>query len=192
MFPTGEELRRGLAAVVPLFSFDDSGLSLLPRDGPSALRSFLVMSLTLPPFVVQILVLQRDQAMEPLGLHFFFVWLLAYVVSWVLLPLLVLEFGQGKPFESRVAHFIIAYNWLQLPIEYMHFIADILPEGLGSLLAFIVLLFGLSLQWFVVKRTLGFAGLGATALVGLAFFLNIIIFLVASDMTELVPKLQDP
>ncbi len=192
MFPTGEELRRGLAAVVPLFSFDDSGLSLLPRDGPSALRSFLVMSLTLPPFLVQILVLQRDQAMEPLGLHFFGVWILAYVVSWTLLPLLLIEFGQGKPFEGRIAYFLIAYNWLQLPIEYMHFIADILPEGLGSLLAFMVLLYSLALQWFLIKRTLGFAGLGATALVAFAFFLNITIFLIASDMTELVPKLQDP
>ncbi|GAB5467353.1 MAG: hypothetical protein Kilf2KO_03830 [Rhodospirillales bacterium] len=189
MFPTGEELRRGLAAVVPLFSYNDSGLGLLGRDGRTALRSFLVMTLTLPPFAVQLLVLQRDQAMEPLGLHFVLVWLLGYIVAWTLLPLLLIEFGKGKDFADRVPHFISAYNWLALPVAYLRFLAEILPLGLGGFLAFLLTMYIFSLEWFLARRLLGLSGLGAAALVALAFFLNVLVIVIATDMTELVPKL---
>lgn len=191
MFPTGEELRRGLAAVLPLFKYDDSGLVLLPRDRFTAWRSFLVMGLTLPPYAVHVLILQSDHELEQVSPHFLLIWLLAYVVKWMLFPLLLLEVGRGKSFEARVPHFISAYNWLTLPVVYLHFVIEILPGGISDLLGFMLMLYAMTLDWFLGKKALGLSGWGAAGLVAVIFFLTFAVILGATDMTELVPKLQE-
>ncbi|MEO1192894.1 MAG: hypothetical protein AAFY02_14120 [Pseudomonadota bacterium] len=189
MFPTGEELRRGLAAVLPAFTFKDHGLEMIGKDRLTAWRSFLVMSLTFPPFALQILMLQRDQAMEPFGLHYIFVWGLAYVVAWTTLPLLLLEFGKGRDFEDRVPHFIACYNWLALPVAYLRFLVNILPFGETGFLSFLLTIYIFSVEWFLAKRVLGLNGMGAAAIVAVSFFLSVMIIVIATDLTELVPQL---
>ncbi len=191
MFPTGEEVRRGLAAVLPLFSFNDSGLGLLPNDRWTAWRSFLAGVLALPPFMVFVLVQQREGPVEPLGLHFFAVWILAYILLWTALPLLLLEFGRGKPFEARLPHFIAAYNWLLLPIAYLRFITMILPAPLDVLFAMPFLVYVLGLKWYLTRKSLGVSGSGAAAVVAVAFFLSLTIVDIAFDSTAEEIKLPN-
>ncbi len=191
MFPTGEELRRGLAAVLPLFSFKDSGLGLLQGDNWTAWRSFLAAVLALPPFLVFMLVQQREEPMEPLGLHFFLVWLLAYVLLWTALPLVMLEVGRKKAFAPRLAHFIAAYNWLLLPVAYLRFLVSILPEPLSGLLMPIFVFYIFGVKWYLARKSLGISGWGATAIVALGFFLSLNIVNLAFSLTEMGIKLPD-
>lgn len=189
MFPTGEELRRGLAAVLPLFTFKDSGLALLQGDAWTAWRSFLAGTLAFPPFLLFVLVQEREGPVEPLGLHFFLVWILAYVLLWTVLPLILLEVGRNKTFAPRLPHFIAAFNWLLVPIAYLRVFVMMLPEPLSALLMPVVMFYVLGLKWFLARKSLGISAWGAVAIVALGFFLSINIVNLAFSLTELDIKL---
>ncbi len=191
MFPTGEELRRGLAAVLPLFSFKDSGLGLIGRDRWTAWRSFLAGVVAFPPFVVFILVQQREEAVEPLGFHFFAVWLLSYILLWVALPLILLEVGRNKTFAPRLPHFIAAYNWLLLPIAYMRFIIAIMPEPLNGLLMPFFIFYVFGMKWYLARKCLEISGWGATAIVAVGFFLSLNIVNLAFGLTEMEIRMPE-
>lgn len=191
MFPTGEELRRGLAAVLPLFSFKDSGLGLIGSDRWTAWRSFLAGTLALPPFVVFVLVQQRETAAEPLGFHFFLVWILSYILLWTALPIILLEVGRNKSFAPRLAHFIAVYNWLLLPIAYLRFIIAILPEPMNSLFMPFFIFYVFGMKWYLARKSLGISGWGATAIVALGFFLSLNIVNLAFGLTEAEIRLPE-
>lgn len=182
-FPSGDELRRGLAGVLPFFALDSSGLALLPRDGASALASFKVMTLALPAFPILLAEMLRDTAVEPLGPHLVLVWLLAYVLMWIAFPLLLLEFGRGKPIEPRLPQFILAANWLSLPDIYLRFLIAIMPFGLRELLIVLSGLYLLAVQWHLARSALAVGGWSAAALVGANIVVNWAIANVASSMT---------
>ncbi len=191
MFPTSDEVRRGLAAILPLFTFKDSGLGLLPNDRWTAWRSFLAGGLAFPPFIVFVLTMEREQPQEPLGFHFLAVWLLAYVLLWTALPLIVWEVGRSKPFAPRLAHFIAAYNWLLLPIAYLRFIVSIMPEPLDSFLTLILVSYVFALKWFLARKSLDIGAWGATAVVALSLFLSLNIVNLAISLTRLDPRMPN-
>jgi len=191
LFPTGEELRRGLAAVVPLFTFDASGLALLAKDRSAALASFKVASLALPAYLFLLPGLVAERNVEPIGPHFLLVWLLAYVLMWTVLPLLLLEFARGKDIAARVPHFISALNWLSLPVIYAKFITAILPFGLREPLEAAVAFYVMALQWFLARKALGLSGWGAVAFVVASLAIDTIIVVTAVDMTVELPQLQN-
>lgn len=191
MFPTGEEVRRGLAAVLPLFSFKASGLGLIEKDRWTAWRSFLAGVLALPPFVIFILVQQREMASEPLGFHFFAVWFLTYVLLWGALPLILLEVGRNKSFAPRLPHFIATYNWLLLPIAYLRIIIAILPEPLNGIFMPFFIFYVFGMKWYLARKSLDISGWGATAIVALGFFLSLNIVNIAFGLTEAEIRLPE-
>ncbi|MBC6404748.1 MAG: hypothetical protein GDA41_03310 [Rhodospirillales bacterium] len=189
MFPTGEELRRGIAAVIPLLTFKDSGLVLLSDDRAAAWRSFSVATLALPVYLIIVLDRQRELPLEPLGLHFFSVWLLAYALRWTLLPLALIEFARSKPMGARLPRFITAYNWLVLVLVHIDFIIVMLPPVLSNMLRVFFLFYVIAVKIYLAKRCLDIGTLGAIILPLAAFFVNRIIESVAFNLTFLEPAL---
>lgn len=174
MTPSRAEVRLALAGAVRLFAFKPEGFGFVAQDAAGAWRSFFALVLAAPAFFFSLERLRLDMRLEEPGLHFYGVWALIYLILWFAFPLLLLKMSEQQPFAPKVPAYIACANWVSVPAVYIDFLADLagrgglLPMALLDALEFGLLCWFLAVQWWLLRRLLGIAGLQAAALVMLS------------------------
>lgn len=174
MIPSRIEIRLALAGALRLFAFRPEGFAFMAQDAAAAWRSFFAMVLAAPGFAMTLERLRVDLQLEEQGLHFYGVWALIYVILWFAFPLLLLKMSEQQPFAPKVPAYIACANWVSVPAVYVDLAADLagraslLPVPLLDAMEFGLLCWFLAVQWWLLRRLLGLAGLQAAALVMLS------------------------
>ena len=191
MTPSRTEVRVALAGAVRLFAFRPEGFGYIARDAAAAWRSFFALVLAAPAFFLSLQQLQVDMQLEAPGPHFYGVWGLIYLILWFAFPLLLLKMSEQQPFAPKVPGYIACANWVSVPAVYVNLLADLagrgglLPPPLVDLLEFGLLCWFLAVQWWLLRRLLGIAGMQAAALVLLSEGISFACFLWGFTRTAL-------
>ena len=176
MIPSLAEIVSSVGGGARLLCFKADGLKPLRRDEAAPSRSFFAIVLTLPAFLFLLWGLRRHLAMEEEGLHFYALWLLTYVISWLAFPAILLAIGRQLPLRRSIPFFIQARNWMLVPGVYASladvWLADsrLLPADLGGLLDLAVEIWILAAEWWLLRRILS-VGAGQTVLLILIDFM---------------------
>ena len=107
--------------------------------------------------------------------------LIAYVIGWVIFPLVMATVSRMIDRERHYIRYIVAYNWasvwqnlLYLPVAVLS-VAGVLTGGAGGILAIAALIVVLVYAWFVARTALDLPGIHAVPLVGLDITLGLML-----------------
>jgi len=114
--------------------------------------------------------------------------IIAYVISWVAFPVLMLSVTKRLGCEGNYLRFMVAYNWaavpqnmLYLPIAMLSVTGIISPDAAGFF-ALVVLMLIVGYVWFITKTALDITPAKAAVIVAMDFALSILINAYAEGM----------
>jgi len=96
---------------------------------------------------------------------------IAYVISWVAFPLLMLPLARWLDRENRFLAFMVAYNWSQIPQAALFVLigldgaAGLLPPPVVQVAGLLAVIAVLVYQWFIARVALAITGAQATLVV---------------------------
>jgi hypothetical protein len=187
--PTIVEFVYVLRGLRRLIQFDADGLSYFDRSIEGFWRSFRVALLIAPLYAVVIpfdLALIKPTVGWP---HIMMIEILAYVVSWLLYPLVAYEICRRIGREAEYPGYIVVYNWSAILIVTANLLVW-LPTAMGiteadtsSNLFRIVYLLFLIYLWFIARVALRIDPFSA---IGLAFTSCVLTILLSKIHTLLL------
>ena len=160
----------GIAGAFRVARGDFSGYEQFDQSANGFWRSFLAAPLLLP--VRYILLLVGLGAVQTEA-NFVALEALAFLVDWLVFPLVMIFMTRMAGISHRYAPFVIAYNWTKLPIYIVVAIAmGIAVSGdaetinpVGAMLLMAASFWSLWLRWRIAKDMLEVPGLHAAAYV---------------------------
>jgi hypothetical protein len=112
---TKAEIARGTQGAIRFLQRDPAAASFFENTVEACLRSFGVMALVAPLYLVYVVILYSasDVAAEPweIGLAEG----LRYIVDWLLFPVVFYEIARRRRWLDRYPRYIGALNWISLP-----------------------------------------------------------------------------
>jgi hypothetical protein len=190
MIPSLAEIVSSIAGGARLLCFKAEGLKPLKRDDGAPGRSFVVVLLALPAFLL--LLWQRHHLVaEDAAPHFYATWLLTYLVSWLAFPVVLFAVAKQLPLRRGLPFFIQARNWMLVPGIYASLAAfwlaqsTLLPGDLSELLGFAVEAWILAAEWWLIRRILSASAGQAVLLVLIDFMLDYALAVWAISRTAL-------
>ena len=193
------EIASGLYGACRLARLDTGGMVWFDATLSGFWKSFFAAVLAAPLYaLLTALNLLDDTGRELLetagGMRVFFIEIFAYVIGWVLFPLVMIRITDLLQRQQEYFGFIVAYNWagvLQIAV-FLSVVAlnisGILPAAVGNFLSMIVLFAVLYYQWFITRTALRTGTGQAVALVFLDMVLSILITGIASAMLYASPN----
>jgi hypothetical protein len=184
------EAKEAIHGVRGILRFDANGLRYFPYGFSPCLRSFQVALWVAPlQALVVWLDLPNQLAEHPDANHYLILQALAYLVSWLAYPLLLLPLSRHFHCRERLGPYLSAFNWFQL-VEFA-VMTPILALGAISWLPvevdFVLWLFAtavlLAYEWFMLRKGLGVEGITASSLVLMNFLLNLLIYRAADVLS---------
>ena len=178
-----DEIARSLYGAYRLALLDSRGMSYFDKSIDGFWQSF-VAALLIAPFFIMLMFVKADSTSVELSIfRFITIESIAYVVGWVLFPLLMFYISQKVDREKQYITFIVAYNWcaviqnaLYLPFA-LTFELNIISDRNIALINFILLCFIMTYIWFITKTALetnyGFASAIVLLDIGLWIMLNL-------------------
>ena len=168
-----------------LTHFEERGFLFFDASRKGFWRSFFAALWCLPIWCLaqyeQILNL-KDEAVE----HFLTVQIIAYAVSWLAYPLLVLQIADWFGVWPNYYRYMVAYNWFRavlqlvwLPLLLLNLVPSAQAPGMITLFVLIVQGVELSYDWFLARRGLGVHAGTAAALAFIDLLLALLIDQVA-------------
>jgi hypothetical protein len=176
MIPSRAEIISSTVGGFRLLFFKPDGLGRLTRDGDAPWRSFFAIVLSLPALFLFLEGQRGYLPMEDAGLHFYALWLLCDLISWLAFPVLLLAIARQLPLRMRVPFFIQALNWLTLPAQYIVLAvgwlstSQLLPHDLSEVLGIVSVIWMLVAEWWLARRILAVSA-GQAALLTLLHFM---------------------
>lgn len=189
MIPSLAEIVSSIVGGARLLCFRPDGMKPMKRDEAAPLRSFFVMVLTLPGFLL--LLTQRGGPVADDDLHFYAVWLLAYVISWLAFPVVLFAMASQLPARRGLPFFIQARNWMLVTGAYVALatftLADsaLLPEDLSQFLVLAVEAWIYVAQWWLLRRIINASAGQAALLIMIDFMLDYALMAWAVSRTAL-------
>lgn len=178
------EVTTALYGACRLARFDANGLAHFDATVDGFWRSFVAAVLVAPMYAW--LLAQRfqpDEIGDPL--RFRLVEALAYVISWVVYPLLMVTVTRLLDREGRFLVYAVAYNW-SLVIQHALFTPvvaisafGLLPPGVAALMSVAVFGYILAYIWFIAVSALRIAAMTAAGIVIIDLLLSVIVSEVA-------------
>ncbi|WP_374373946.1 hypothetical protein [Dongia sp.] len=174
--PSWQEALAAIEGLKRLLRFDPGFAQWFDRSATGAKRSFGLMLPLLPCFLIRFFV-GADLRPELDPLHVFGAAAVAYVLSWVMFPLLLIVIGRAIERENQAIGAITFYNWFgaafTLVLTALHLIASagIFSESL-LVLTNILVLASLVFEAFALRVVMGIGYGGAILLTVLDFILN--------------------
>ena len=113
---------------------------------------------------------------------------IAYVISWVGFPLLILPLTRFLDREERFLAFIVVYNWCQLPQTALFFViaADgalgLLPPAAAQSLELAAAVAVLIYDWYIARVTLAISGLAALPIILIDLLLGTVLSRVSEGL----------
>jgi hypothetical protein len=113
---------------------------------------------------------------------------IAYVISWVALPLLVLPLSRWVGREDRFLPFMVAYNWSQIPQTGLFVLvgldrwSGLLTPSAGGLAGLLSVVAALAYEWYIARVALAVTGAQATLVVIIDLLLGTVLGRVAGAL----------
>lgn len=181
LVPSRAEAAAAIYGSLRLLRLDADALDYFDRSIEGFWHSFFAAVLGLPAYALLYFVASGG---EPNGrglLAMVLVQLLAYVIAWTAYPLLVLGLVPGLGRRDRFFTYMVAYNWLGLPVLVIQSATaivveiGILPSAMGSTAMLVVFLCLLGLEAWLARTALAVAWPVAAGFVALDVLLSIFI-----------------
>ncbi len=169
-----------LTGALHLARFDATGMKYFEPSLQGFWRSFWAAGLVGPFFLLLLMTKYIQFSGDPL-VHHLAIESLAYVIAWVLFPLVMAGLTQQLDCAKNYIPFIISYNWcsaiqngVYLPIAILGY-SGLLSPGLANLLALTAFTWVLVYIFFIVKTVLGVSRITAFGIVVLDLVLGLLL-----------------
>ncbi|HIJ43401.1 MAG: hypothetical protein QF511_12760 [Rhodospirillales bacterium] len=185
---TAREAATSLYGAYRLARFDAGGMTFFNITLEGFWRSFYAAVIIAPLFAVLLFMrfAAGEVAVHPM--RFAFVEVIAYVISWVAFPLIMVTMAKMLDREKHYLGYITAYNWasvlqngVYLPLAIM-MMAGILPEQAANFFGLVVFALILAYAWFVTRVALDVSAIVAAGVVILDLLLSVFISASAEEM----------
>jgi hypothetical protein len=177
------EIARGVQGALGFLRRDPAALLAFDNTMEACQRSFRLMAVTAPFYVVYSLIRYANLTVAIDTGELIAIETMSYVVNWLLYPVIFYEVARRRGWLDRYPRYISALNWTNLPGIVIAIAALVIklivPPGLGGILE--IALQALFFYWFLVITRLALGTDWAMAVVLLAvnwipsFFLLIIV-----------------
>ncbi len=172
------EIIRAVYGVGRLFRRDPAALAFFDTSAAGAWRSFTAAALFAPlNFLFAGLLMGRiTPAVDPA--RYWSVELLAYVISWVMFPVIAAMALEQLDRGDRLPALVCVYNWMTLALKVvfvglnLFILTGVLPTDIGGFGLLIVYGAALYYLWFLIRLTADLPALAAAGLVALDQLLN--------------------
>lgn len=179
--PTLGETIRALYGAYRLARFDAGGMQYFDASLDGFWKSFFAAVIIAPLYFLLLMLRFQAGGSDAALPRFFSAEAIAYVIAWVLFPLLMLSIAKVLDREKNYLGYIIAYNWanvlqngIYLPVAILAQ-TGVIPPDAGSALGLMLLLAILVYSWFIARTALDIPGPAAAALVALDLILGILV-----------------
>ncbi len=177
-----------LYGALRLARFDPSGLDFFDQTETGFWRSFFTAVLVAPFYLMLTSIRYSGLAETGSFVHFLAIEMIAYVIAWVAFPLLVASLTRSLGREAHYIRYIVAYNWaavwqnaLYMPVAMLS-VGGVLTTANANVVGILALAVMVIYVWFVTKTALEVSGGMAAGIVGIDFFLSILINTVATGI----------
>lgn len=177
------EIARGTQGALSFLRRDPAALLAFDNTMEACLRSFRLMAVTAPFYVVYSLIRYANLTVAIDTFELIAIETMSYVVNWLLYPVIFHEVARRRGWLGRYPRYIAALNWTNLPGIVIAIAAIVLrmvlPAAAGGILE--IALQALFFYWFLVITRLALGVDWAMSVVLLAvnwipsFFLLIIV-----------------
>ena len=182
----GQYVTNALYGAYRLARADTNGLSYFDNSTAGFWRSFFAAVLIAPLFLILLIIRFSVDDIGANVVRFYTVEAIAYVIGWVLFPLVVFYLVETLGKQERYVGFIIAYNWaavlqngFYLPFAIL-FQLGLIPGEAAGLLNLLLLGIVLAYTWFVAKSALDISG----AVAGGIIILDVGLWVALTVITE--------
>ena len=177
------EITRGVQGALGFLRRDPAALLSFDNTMEACLRSFRLMAVTAPFYVIYSLIRYANLTVAIDTFELIAIETMSYVINWLLFPVIFFEIARRRGWLDRYPRYIAALNWTNLPGIVIAILAIaikmIMPAAIGGILE--IALQALFFYWFLVITRLTLGADWAMAVVLLAvnwipsFFLLIIV-----------------
>jgi hypothetical protein len=170
-----------MTGAIRLARFNDDGMHFFDISTRGFWLSFLAPVLVAPFFLMLLILRHYDAGGLGIFVHHIAIESLAYVIAWVLFPLIMASLTRMLGCSENFVAFIIAYNWcgalqngVYLPIAILAH-TGALSSDLSNTFALTAIVWVLAFNFFIIRTTLMIAAGTAFGIVTLDFVLSLII-----------------
>lgn len=188
MIPSLREIVLSVYAAGRLARFDAQALGYFDASLAGVFRSFFAAVLMAPFYALTLATRFAATADAADPLRFALSEGIAYVLSWVAFPLMMVDIAQAVDRPGRLYLYICAYNWslvvqnaLILPLAIL-VTTGIIPVDLGQPLWLAAIAAIMVYTWFIARSALEISGLMAAGIVVLDIIVSLIISAIAGRL----------
>ncbi len=181
----------GLTGAWRLARLDRGGMRYFDATLDGFWRSFQAAIVAAPPYLLLLLLGTDDHPLSSDPVRATLVEAIGYVINWTAFPLAAWYLARVFHCTHRYLGFIVAYNWstvLQVlafvPVALLS-VADIVPDDIVVILAFLVTGIMVYYRYFITRTALGVEALPALGFVALDFAIGLVL-----DKVEIAMQLQ--
>ncbi len=182
------EVLTALYGALRLARFDPSGLDFFDQTITGFWRSFFAAVLV-APFYLLLTSFRYSGLTETVPFaRFLALEMIAYVIAWVAFPLLMASLTRSLDREAQYIRTIVAYNWaavwqnlLYMPVAMLS-VSGALTTANANVLGLMALSLIVIYVWFVIKTALEVSAGMAAGIVGIDFFLSVLINTIATGI----------
>ncbi|RMD61221.1 MAG: hypothetical protein D6826_10470 [Alphaproteobacteria bacterium] len=179
--PSLRDVVYGLFGAWRLAHLDPAGMTYFERTVDGFWKSFFAAVLIAPAYILVIALDAIRNPPEADMARVVLVHTLAYVLNWVVFPVLAHGICTAIDRASAFIDLIVALNWTKViqTAAYIPIVlittSDLLPGALAALINAVVYSLLLAYQWFVTRTALGVGAAAAVGLVALDLFIGLMI-----------------
>ena len=178
---SARETFTALYGALRLARLDPSGMNFFEQTETGFWRSFFAAVLV-APFYLMLTAIRHSGLTETVPfVRFLAVEMIAYVIAWVAFPLLMASLTRSLGREAHYIRYIVAYNWaavwqnaLYMPVAMLS-VGGVLSTANANVLGVLALGLIVIYVWFITRTALEVTGGMAAGIVGIDFFLSILI-----------------
>ena len=156
---TSAEIARGVQGALGLLQRDPGALLKFDNTMEACLRSFRVMAVAAPFYVLYALINYANVTVEAETMEVVGIEATRYVIEWLLYPVIFYEVARRRGWLDRYPRYIGALNWINLPATVIA-VLGVAVESIAPGMVAVVIDLGLRalfFYWFLVttRLTLG-------------------------------------
>ena len=159
------EIRLAVGGALRLARGDRRGLAVFDTSIDGFWRSFRAGLICFPLYLLLLSLRIEDPVWAASGVvSVLAVETIAYVISWVAFPLLILPLTRWLGREDRFLPFIVAYNWSQIPqtvlfaVVGLNVAMGLLPVSAMQVAGLLAAIAVLVYEWFIARVALAVTG----------------------------------
>jgi hypothetical protein len=187
--PAWVEVQLAVGGALRLARGDPRGLGLFDTSIEGFWRSFRAAGICYPLYLLLLSFRVSAAQWEASGVAtIVIVETIAYVISWVSFPLLILPLARWLDRENRFLAFIVAYNWSQVPQTVLLAIvslggaAGLLPLPAAQLVGLVAVIAVFVYEWYIARVGLAATRVQAMLVVVIDFILGDILGRIAGSL----------